>query len=87
MVRQPWEIGDEINRLWTKPYFGAVPYIQALRACSDWKSNYIADTVKSVALYFLSNAQTWRGSDAKRIKAEIKQAITWPKEKPIRNVK
>ena len=35
--------------------------------------NYINDSGKSVVLYFLANASTWRGEDAKRIKAELKK--------------
>ena len=34
---------------------------------------YGADSGKSIVLYFLSNATTWRGSDARRIKQELKQ--------------
>ena len=33
---------------------------------------YGYDDAKSVVLYFLSNATTWRGDDARRIKAELK---------------
>jgi hypothetical protein len=34
--------------------------------------NYGYDSGKSIVLYFLSNAATWRGPEAKRIKAELK---------------
>jgi hypothetical protein len=37
--------------------------------------NYGADSAKSVVLYFLSNANTWRGEHAKRIKAELKGMV------------
>ena len=33
---------------------------------------YYMDSARSVVLYFLANAGTWRGDDAKRIKAELK---------------
>jgi hypothetical protein len=33
---------------------------------------YMFDTAKSIVLYFLGNASTWRGETAKRIKAELK---------------
>ena len=29
----------------------------------------------SIVLYFLSNATTWRGEDARRIKAELKSLL------------
>jgi hypothetical protein len=35
--------------------------------------NYYFDSAHSIVLYFLSNAQGWRGEDARRIKAELKQ--------------
>jgi hypothetical protein len=35
--------------------------------------NYGQDSGKSMVLYFLANATTWRGEDAKRIKAELKK--------------
>jgi hypothetical protein len=34
--------------------------------------NYGWDSGKMIVLYFLSNASTWRGETAKRIKAELK---------------
>jgi hypothetical protein len=33
---------------------------------------YYADSGKSVVLYFLSNASSYRGETAKRLKAELK---------------
>jgi hypothetical protein len=36
---------------------------------------FYADTAQSVVLYFLSNAATWRGPEAKRIKAELKSML------------
>ncbi len=65
-------IAREISRLWTKPYFGAVPYLAAMTTLESIKDNYGDDDAKSIVLYFLANAQTWRGPDAKRIKAELK---------------
>lgn len=67
------EIAAEISRVWPKPYFGAVPYLGAMRQLDSISQNYGDDTGKSVVLYFLSNATTWRGDDARRIKAELKQ--------------
>jgi hypothetical protein len=33
---------------------------------------YGMDSGKSIILYFLANASTWRGDTAKRVKAELK---------------
>lgn len=71
------EIAREIKKVWAKPYFGAVPYINAMVMIdsSDKNFPYLYENAESVAKYFLANAQTWRGEDAKRIKAELKSMI------------
>ena len=66
-------IAREIKAKWPKPYFGAVPYLDAMLSLNSIKDNYIADTGHSVVCYFLANATTWRGEDARRIKAELKK--------------
>lgn len=71
--RPLFTIAKEIDRSWKKPYFGAVPYIEAMHSLNRITDNYGADSAKSIVLYFLANAQTWRGDDARRIKAELKQ--------------
>ena len=37
--------------------------------------SYGMDSAKSVVLYFLSNAGTWKGDKAKEIKAELKKMV------------
>lgn len=54
-------------------YFGARPYANAMLSVSSIQDMYGDDDAKSLVLYFLSNATTWRGDDARRIKAELKQ--------------
>ena len=66
-------IAQDIRANWPKPYFGAVPYIQALASLGSIRDSYGHDDGRSMVLYFLANAGTWRGPDAKRIKAELKQ--------------
>jgi len=36
---------------------------------------YYEDDAASVVIYFLSNATTWRGDDARRVKAELKAML------------
>lgn len=69
------EIARDIEKSWTKPYFGAVPYIQAMRSLNRITDSFYADSARSVVLYFLSNAATWKGDDARRIKAELKKMV------------
>jgi len=65
-------IAREIRKDWKKPYFGAVPYLAAMSSLNAIGDNYGADSAKSVVLYFLANASTWRGDTAKRVKSELK---------------
>ena len=73
LARDLSEIAREIRADWKRPYFGAVPYIEALTMLHTMDDKYIYDDAKSIVLYFLSNAQSWRGETARRIKAELKQ--------------
>lgn len=66
------EIALDIRLSWKTPYFGAVPYIDAMLQIESVHDDYHADSAREVCLYFLSNATSWRGPDARRIKAELK---------------
>lgn len=68
-------IAQEISTLWPKPYFGAVPYLRAMRSLGSITEDYGADSAASVVRYFLSNATSWRGEDAKRIKSELRAML------------
>ena len=72
-TRPLYEIAREIRRDWKKVYFGAVPYLDAMSTLDSINDNYMFDSGKSVVIYFLSNASTWRGETAKRVKAELKK--------------
>lgn len=74
-VRPLYEIAREIRKTWPKVWFGAVPYLNAMASLDSMKDNYEADSAHSVVLYFLSNATTWRGDDARRIKAELNRML------------
>lgn len=73
-VRTVAEIGEEIRRTWRNPYFGAVPYIGALCAIETLDAPYGYDDPRGIVRYFLANASTFRGPDAKRLRAELKKA-------------
>lgn len=74
-MRPIYKIAEEISADWKKPYFGAVPYISAMRRLSSIDDNYGLDSGRSIVLYFLSNATTWRGETARRIKKELNDII------------
>lgn len=71
------EIIQEIRTLWSKPYFGAVPYLDALGTInsSEPDATYGYVTVRDIVPYLLANMQTFRGPDARRVKAELKSMI------------
>lgn len=66
-------IANEIKKDWKNVYFGAIPYLMAMESLNSINDNYGMDSAKSIVLYFLSNASTWRGTKAKAIKAELKK--------------
>jgi hypothetical protein len=72
-VRSLREIAYEIKRDWAKPNYAAAPYLDAMTGLGSINDDYYQDSGRSVVLYFLSNASTWRGETAKRIKKELKQ--------------
>ena len=73
--RPLYEIAKEIRKDWQKVYFGAVPYLQAMATLDSINDNYGMDSGRSIVLYFLSNASTWKGDVAKRIKLELKAML------------
>lgn len=74
-ARPLYEIAADIRRNWPKIYFGAVPYVEAMECLGHISSMYGMDSADSVVRYFLANAQTWRGADARRVKAELKAML------------
>lgn len=68
-------IARDIRTHWAKPYFGAVPYLQAMSTMDTLEDAYGLDDARSIVRYFLANAGTWRGEDARRIKAELKAML------------
>jgi len=72
MARTLDAIARDIRADWKKPYFGAVPYLQAMIGLQSIDDKFGFDDARGIVLYFLSNATTWRGEKAKAIKAELK---------------
>ena len=86
------QLATRIANDWKKPYFGAVPYVRAMQTFNDlaWKPKapgmydwmptmYGLDRADDVVERFLANAGTWRGEEAKAVKAELKQHLAWAK--------
>lgn len=75
MARPLHMIAHEIRRDWKNVYFGAVPYLEAMESLESINDSYGADDAKSIVLYFLSNATSWRGDVARRVKKELKDMV------------
>lgn len=75
MARPINQIALEIARDWKSPYFGAVPYIRAMRSLSHMGDSYGLDSARGIVSYFLANAGTWRGETARRVKAELRAML------------
>lgn len=74
-VRPLHVIAAEIKADWKRPYFGAVPYLDAMAQLTSITDKFGYDDADDVVMYFLSNANTWRGETARRVKAELKGMI------------
>jgi len=72
MPRPVSAIAKDIQKVWPKPYFGAVPYLRALSLLNTIDDHFGADDAPSLILYFLSNAGSFRGPEARALKTELR---------------
>jgi len=73
--RPLYAIAADIMADWGKINYAAKPYLEAMADLDTIDSMYGLDTAKSVVVYFLSNAQCWRGQKAREIKLELKSIL------------
>jgi hypothetical protein len=70
------EVALDIRQTWLTVHYSAAPYLAAMETLETLNDYYLwLDSGRSIVLYFLSNARTWRGPDARRIKAELKAML------------
>lgn len=69
------EIAAEIRQNWPQVNYAAAPYLDAMRSLNSVSDMYGADDAKSIVLYFLNNAGSWRGEVAQRVKAELRDMV------------
>ena len=74
--RPIWKIAEEIKRDWKKPYFGAIPYLEAMLELNSISDKYYDEDAKTIISYFLANSSSWKGETAKRIKEELRQMVS-----------
>ena len=68
-------IASEIRSDWKNVNYGAKPYLSIMLSLDSVNDKYGCDSGKTIVLYFLSNASSWRGENAKRIKSELKKMV------------
>ena len=72
-MREIHIIAREIKQNWgVKVSYAAKPYLDAMGDLSGIGDKYGYDDARSIVLYFLSNASSYRGDAAKAHKAELK---------------
>jgi hypothetical protein len=69
------EVAFAIEKDWVKVSPYAQPYLDAMKQLDSINDSYYADTAKSVVLYFLANASSYRGESAKPFKAYLKGLV------------
>ena len=69
------EIAHAIAKDWqnVNPY--AVDYLNAMKQIRSVNESYYAESAHSVILYFLANAGTYRGENARTYKALLKDLL------------
>lgn len=66
-------IARDIRKDWgSKVNYAARPYLEAMLSLDSIQDAYYSDSGRSIVLYFLANAGTYRGENAKALKAELK---------------
>lgn len=74
-ARPLYAIARDIRRAWPKVYFAAAPYLEAMSALTSINDKYMHDDGRGIVRYFLANASTFRGDNAKALKAELKALL------------
>lgn len=69
------KIAEDILHAWPRPNYAAKPYLEAMQEIETMSDSFGADSAKSIILYFLSNAQSFRGEKARELKAELKAML------------
>jgi hypothetical protein len=67
------EIAYDIVCNWKNVNYAAKPYLDAMLTLRSIHDKYYYDDASTIVMYFLGNAQGWRGEVAKKIKEELKQ--------------
>ena len=70
------EIARQVRKHWKNVNFAAKPYLDAMMGMETVDDNYGQDPGRHIVSYFLSNANSFKGPEAKAIKAELKSRLS-----------
>ncbi len=73
--RPIWATAKDIGKAWRPMNYAARPYWEAMLNISSPDDSFHAETGRAMCWYFLSNAGSWRGPEAKALKAELKEVL------------
>jgi hypothetical protein len=74
-ARSLCDIAEDILQHWHKVHYTAIPYLSAMRYVKELGDKHGHDTGRDIVLRFLGGASTWKGDDARRIKAELRELL------------
>jgi hypothetical protein len=76
MTHRPiYAIARDIRRAWPNVNYAARPYLDAMRALNQIDDYYGFDDAHDIVLRFLGNASSFRGEQAKALKAELRAMV------------
>ena len=75
-TRPLYTIANEIRTDWgPKVNFAAKPYLDAMGTLTNVSDNYGMESGRMIVAYFLSNARSWKGDTARKVKKELNAMI------------
>ena len=75
MSRSIREIAQEISADWRNVHYAARPYLDAMHSLNSIEDRYGMDDAAGIVDYFLSNASSWKGETARRVKKELRKMV------------
>lgn len=74
-LRPIYQIATDIRLRWKRPYFGAIPYLDAMFSLHDIHSYYRYESAEIILTYFLANSVSFKGEEARGLKEELRQHL------------
>jgi hypothetical protein len=63
------------GKYWRNVFPYLAPYADAMMSLNSIEDNYMWDSGREIVCRFISNAATWKGEVAKRVKAELRKMV------------